>query len=132
MKYIIATLASHSCLQILKGAKDEGFTTLAISTPDRIDFYNRFKFIDEIVSIEKYTELYNIQNSLKKRNVIIIPHGSFVAYLGDNYAQKLKLHHFGNKKVLSWESDRLKQRLWLQKAGLKLPKLFKSLKLKIS
>ncbi|MBV8601178.1 MAG: DUF1246 domain-containing protein, partial [Candidatus Eremiobacteraeota bacterium] len=29
--YTIATLGSHSALQILKGAHDEGFRTLAIS-----------------------------------------------------------------------------------------------------
>ena len=29
--YTIATLGSHSALQILKGAHDEGFKTLAIS-----------------------------------------------------------------------------------------------------
>ena len=30
-KYIIGTLGSHSALQILKGAKDEGFRTLIVS-----------------------------------------------------------------------------------------------------
>ena len=32
--YTIATLGSHSALQILKGAHDEGFRTLAISNRD--------------------------------------------------------------------------------------------------
>ncbi|MBI2616955.1 formate--phosphoribosylaminoimidazolecarboxamide ligase [Candidatus Gottesmanbacteria bacterium] len=126
MKYTIATLASHSCLQILKGAKDEGFSTLAIATPKKNSFYQRFSFIDEVLTIPTYQDLYNIQNNLKKRNVIIIPHGSFVAYLGNDYDNKLKLLHYGNKKVLSWEGDRLKQREWLEKAGIRLPKLYKN------
>jgi 5-formaminoimidazole-4-carboxamide-1-(beta)-D-ribofuranosyl 5'-monophosphate synthetase len=31
---------------------------------------------------------------------------------------------FGNRHLLTWEIDREKQKLWLQKAGLKLPKTF--------
>ena len=125
MKYTIATLASHSCLQILKGAKDEGFATLAISTPKRVSFYKRFSFIDQVLEIPSFTDLYKIEDKLKKQNIIIIPHGSFVAYLGADYDKKLTLPHFGNKKVLIWEGDRLTQRLWLEKAGLRLPKLYK-------
>ena len=39
--YTIATLGSHSALQILKGAHDEGFTTLAISNRDTERLYRR-------------------------------------------------------------------------------------------
>lgn len=125
MKYTIATLASHSCLQILKGAKDEGFDTLAIALPDRVAFYKRFSFIDDILSIPSYKDLYKIQDKLIKKNVILVPHGSFTAYLGADYDKKLKVLHFGNKKVLEWEIDREKQMRWLRKAGLKLPKVFR-------
>ncbi len=124
MKYTIATLASHSCLQILKGAKDEGFATLAISTPKGFDFYKRFKFIDRVIKIAHYNDFYKLQKELLPKNVIVIPHGSFVAYLGKDYDKKLILKHFGNKSVLEWEGNRLKQMKWLQKAGLRLPKIF--------
>ncbi len=124
MKYIIATLASHSCLQILKGAKAEGFQTLAIATAKSASFYKRFKFIDEVIEIEDFGKFYDLQKSLLNRNIIVIPHGSFVAYLGKDYDQKLELAHFGNKKVLEWEGDRIKQRVWLQKAGIKQPRIF--------
>lgn len=124
MKYTIATLASHSCLQILKGAKDEGFQTLAVATSKNASFYKRFKFIDEVVEIESFAKFYDLQKSFLKKNIIIIPHGSFVAYLGKDYDKKLELAHYGNKKVLIWEGDRIKQREWLQKAGLKQPRIF--------
>lgn len=123
MKYTIATLASHSCLQILKGAKDEGFDTLAISTKDRVQFYQRFDFIDKIIQVSDYKDIYRLIPTLKKQNVIIIPHGSFVAYLGDDYDKKLKLPHYGNKKVLEWEGDRIKQNKWLNDAGVLIPRL---------
>ena len=38
----IATLASHTSLQIFDGARKEGFRTLAIGRPDRKKFYDAF------------------------------------------------------------------------------------------
>ena len=124
MKYTIATLASHSCLQILKGAKDEGFKTLAFALSDKFSFYQRFSFIDEIISLESFKEIYEWGNKLKNKKIIIIPHGSFVAYLGEDYDRKLQFSHYGSKKVLEWEGDRIKQMMWLKEAGLLLPKIY--------
>lgn len=126
MNYTIATLASHTCLQILKGAKDEGFKTLAISLKDRVTFYKKFTFIDDIIAIDSYNEIYTVEKKLTNENFILVPHGSFTAYLGPAYDKKLTMLHFGNKKVLSWEIDRNKQMQWLMSAGLKLPKLIKN------
>lgn len=124
MKYTIATLASHSSLQILKGAKDEGFKTIAIAIKDKISFYQRFKFIDEIISIGSYDQFYSLEEKLKKKNAIIIPHGSFVAYLGKGGDEKISLPYFGSKKILDIEANRVKQYQWLKNAGLKLPKIY--------
>ncbi|KKU55855.1 MAG: 5-formaminoimidazole-4-carboxamide-1-(beta)-D-ribofuranosyl 5'-monophosphate synthetase [Candidatus Amesbacteria bacterium GW2011_GWA2_47_11] len=121
----IATLGSHSALQILKGAKDEGFRTICIATPDRISLYSRFNFIDQILKIPSFSDFPKIENILIAQKAIIIPHGSFVAYLGLEANKKMKVSYFGNKKVLDWESDRLKQRLWMEKAGVPVPKRFR-------
>lgn len=123
-QYTIATIASHSCLQILKGAKDEGFKTLAIATPKTTSFYKTFSFIDEIITIDKYADFPKIEDTLVKKNVIIIPHGSFVAYLGFEENKKMKIHYFGNKDVLDWESDRRRQREWMVKAAINVPRKF--------
>src|ERR1700742_860716 len=79
--YTIATLGSHSALQILKGAHDEGFRTLAIANRDTERLYRSFKFIDETIALNKYSDFPQMVDELKKRKVIIVPHGSFVAYL---------------------------------------------------
>ena len=50
--YTIATLGSHSALQILKGAHDEGFRTLAIATRDTERLYRSFAFVDEVIVID--------------------------------------------------------------------------------
>lgn len=124
--YAIATIASHSCLQILKGAKDEGFTTLAVATAKATLFYKSFPFIDEIITIQSYADFPKIESKLVKKNAVVIPHGSFVAYLGFEENKKMKALYFGNKDVLDWESDRKRQREWMMKAGINVPRQFKS------
>ncbi|KKP51500.1 MAG: 5-formaminoimidazole-4-carboxamide-1-(beta)-D-ribofuranosyl 5'-monophosphate synthetase [Candidatus Roizmanbacteria bacterium GW2011_GWA2_33_33] len=126
-QYTIATLGSHSALQILKGAKDEGFKTLVITLKKHISFYQRFPFIDEMVSVNTFSELPKIEKKLKNKKVIIIPHGSFVAYLGMEGNKKMSLPYFGNKKVLDFEFDRVKQGDWLKKAGINTPEEFKNI-----
>ena len=80
--YKIATLGSHTALQILKGAKDEGFQTICVATSDRVSLYNRFKFIDKLYEISLFSDFPKIEEKLIKDKAIVIPHGSFVAYLG--------------------------------------------------
>ena len=123
-KYTIATLGSHSALQILKGAKDEGFRTLVITTPQSEEFYKTFPFIDEHITIPKFSAFSTIEPQLLEKNVIIIPHGSFVAYLGSEKNKTMKTMYYGNKKVLDWEEDRQKQREWLNAAGINIPQQF--------
>ena len=123
--YKIATLGSHSALQILKGAHDEGFKTICVATSDRVSLYNRFKFIDKIYEISSFADFTKIEEKLIREKAIIIPHGSFVAYLGVEKNKKMKVPYFGNKKVLDWESDRIKQRKWMQDASVPVPKRFK-------
>lgn len=124
--YTIATLGSHSALQILKGAKDEGFKTLLVCTPDRTTLYRYYdKFIDEIIQIESWAQFPDVQTKLLKRNCILIPHGSFVAYLGLDQNKEMKVPYFGNKSVLDWEENRRMQRLWMEEAQVKVPHRFR-------
>jgi 5-formaminoimidazole-4-carboxamide-1-(beta)-D-ribofuranosyl 5'-monophosphate synthetase len=125
-KYTIATIGSHSALQILKGAHDEEFKTIAICKKGSESPYRMFKVADEIISIDSYDEFPKVENELIKKNAIVIPHGSFVTYMGYEGVEKLKINYFGNKKILKWESDRLLERQWLKASGLKVPMLFKS------
>ncbi|MES2154647.1 MAG: formate--phosphoribosylaminoimidazolecarboxamide ligase [bacterium] len=121
----IATAVSHSSLQIFHGARLEGFKTLAVSAGDRdVRYYDAFPKAkpDRILQLKKYSDLLNLAEELREENVILVPHGSLVEYLGaDNYS-KLELPIYGNRNVLHWESDRDKQREWLEAAGVKMPR----------
>jgi len=124
--YTIATLGSHSALQILKGAHDEGFRTLAIAVPETERLYRSFNFIDEVLLIRRYEEFPALMPELKKRKIIIVPHGSFVAYLSLDEHKAMTVPYFGNKSILDWEASRELQRQWLFRAGLTLPRQFKT------
>ena len=124
--YKIATLGSHSALQILKGAKVEGFKTICICQKGRSKPYESFKVADEIIEIDDFTDFFEIEDRLIKENAILIPHGSFVSYIGPEKMKTVKVMHYGTKGILEWESDREKEREWLLEAGCKLPKIFAS------
>jgi 5-formaminoimidazole-4-carboxamide-1-(beta)-D-ribofuranosyl 5'-monophosphate synthetase len=124
--YTIATLASHSSLQILKGAKDEGFRTLAICKRDSEHVYKTFNVADEIIVVDDFRELTALDAQLKEQNAVLIPHGSFVTYLDLEDLMKLKTNYFGNRNILNWEVDRGQQRKWLSKANVIQPKIFKT------
>lgn len=124
----IATVCSHSSLQIFNGAKKEGFKTLGISVGEVKKFYEAFPLgkPDEFFVVKNYKDIKNYSEELREKNVILIPHGSFVEYLGAKNFLKLKLPTFGNRNVLLWESDRKREKQWLEGAGLTMPKQIKN------
>lgn len=124
----IATIGSHTALQILKGARDEGFKNLVICKRGVEEVYRQFGVADELLIVDDYKQFMEktFLEALIERNVILIPHGSFVEYLSPKRIEdELFVPMLGNRMVLEWESDREKEREWLDYAGLKLPTEFK-------
>ena len=123
----IATVCSHSSLQIFNGARKEGLKTLGIAVGAKKKFYDAFPLgkPDEFLIVDNYKDIAKHSEELREKNVIVIPHGSFVEYLGAENFLKLDLPTFGNRNVLMWESDRNKERKWLEGAGLTMPKEIK-------
>lgn len=72
---VISTLGSHCALQVLKGAKDEGFKTLLVCEKKRESLYKRFKFIDELILVDNFTQILdqNVLDRLQKNNAILVP-----------------------------------------------------------
>ncbi len=120
----IATIGSHSALQILGAAKKHGFKTIVLCKRGYETIYRKFKIADRIIVLENYREMLNekIQNLLIRENAIIIPHGSFISYLGYEGIKKIKPPIFGNREIFKIEMDRKLEREFLNKAGLRLPK----------
>ncbi|MHC1579548.1 MAG: formate--phosphoribosylaminoimidazolecarboxamide ligase [Candidatus Alkanophagales archaeon] len=127
-KLSIGTLGSHSALNILRGAKDEGFRTVVVCRHGDEIVYERFRVADVVIGVESFEELADdeIQERLLELNTILVPHGSFNAYIPTEKLLKLRVPVFGNKQLLVWEASRELQERWLRMAGLRLPKVFKS------
>ncbi len=125
----IATLGSHCALQVLKGAKDEGFRTLVVTERKRERFYRRFRFIDDFLVLNKFADITkpNSISFLKKRDAVIIPHGTLISEVGtEEVENELHVPIFGNRNILRWEADReLKEKL-TREARLRSPKTFSS------
>jgi 5-formaminoimidazole-4-carboxamide-1-(beta)-D-ribofuranosyl 5'-monophosphate synthetase len=128
-KLAIGTLGSHSALNIFKGAKEEGFRTVCICTEKNAILYKKFPLADEIIIVKGFNELLSrkLQEKLRSLNVVLIPHGSFTAYLStEQLTSRLYVPMFGNRQLLHWEANREEQAEWLRKAGLRLPATFKT------
>ncbi len=125
--FTIATMGSHSALQILKGARDEGMRNLVICKKGSERPYKSYDVADEYLFIDDWKNWdAKLEAELIKRNAIIIPHGSFISYLGHERVQSMKPMYYGTKEILEWESNRTMEREWLLKAGLLLPRVFKT------
>src|SRR3989304_6151095 len=98
MNHSIATLGSHSALQILKGAKDEGFRTIAVCEKGREKPYKSFRVADEIIIVNKFSELPKICKTPKEidRTVIVKFYGAhggkgfFLAKNAEEFYTKMK------------------------------------------
>ena len=118
-------------MQILKGAKDEGFRTALVCLKRRLGLYGRFKrLIDDMILVDSFAEVASpeVQDKLLSSNSVLIPHGSLVEYVDlETIEKKFKVPVFGNKYILRWEADRgLKERL-LREAGARTPRVYSSI-----
>ena len=124
----IATLGSHCSLQVLKGAKDEGFRTLLVCEKRRLGLYRRFGFIDEIIKVDNFAEILGdrCRRRLRQSNSVLIPHGTLISQMKSDEIEKIDTPMFGNKWILRWEASReLKEKMMIE-AGLRTPRVVKS------
>ncbi|WP_297514031.1 formate--phosphoribosylaminoimidazolecarboxamide ligase [Thermococcus sp.] len=115
----VATYASHSALQILKGAKQEGFETIAFGKARVRPLYTKYFPVADYFIEGSYPE-----EELLNLDAVVIPTGSFVAHLGVELVEKMRVPYYGNKEVLRWESDRNLERKWLEETKLRLPRVY--------
>ena len=124
----IATLGSHCALQVLKGAKDEGFNTVLICEKKRERLYRRFKFIDKLILVDSFLEVSEskCESLLKENNSILIPHGTLIAQMKQEQIESIQTPIFGNKYILGWESDRTLKEQLMKEAKFDVPKSISS------
>jgi 5-formaminoimidazole-4-carboxamide-1-(beta)-D-ribofuranosyl 5'-monophosphate synthetase len=117
-------MGSHTALQILHGARQEGMRNLVVCKKGTERAYESYGVADDIILVDDWNEWESIEDELIKRKAIVIPHGSFIAYMGHDRVKNMRAMYYGTKGILQWESDRTMEREWLEAAGLKLPRVF--------
>jgi 5-formaminoimidazole-4-carboxamide-1-(beta)-D-ribofuranosyl 5'-monophosphate synthetase len=128
----IATIGSHSALDICDGAKEEGFKTLVFCQQGRETPYTRFKrIIDEIVVLPKFADIGSpeMQRKMLDAHAVFIPNRSFSTYVGyDIIENQFKVPMFGSRMLLRSEErgEQKNQYYLLEKAGIRYPKQIKS------
>lgn len=119
-KMKIATICSHTALQIFHGARLEGIGTIGICTEERRKVYEAFPLgaPDEFMIVDDPGKIPS--GELADASAILVPHGSLVEYAGEKLGT-LKVPMLGNRESLQWEKDRKKMFEWLTAAGIQVP-----------
>ncbi len=140
MEHTIATLGSHSALDVCEGAKKEGFSTLVVSQRGRektyLGAYGTRKrgdvevgVVDEVLLLEKFRHIRDQQDFMKERNCVFVPNRSFAVYVGYDVIEKeFEVPIFGNKYLLRAEERDAKRNQYhlMERAGVRSPRKFSS------
>jgi 5-formaminoimidazole-4-carboxamide-1-(beta)-D-ribofuranosyl 5'-monophosphate synthetase len=142
VKHSIATIGSHSALDVCEGAKQEGYDTLVVAQRGRektyLNYYKTRKrgskevgVVDEVLLVGKFSEMAKgpYAKMMKERNAIFVPNRSFSVYVGYEAIEKnFPVPIFGNKYLLRAEerNEQKNQYYLMQKAGMRFPKAISS------
>jgi len=135
----VATIGSHSALDVCDGAAEEGFRTIAVCEEKREAPYARYfravrdgdgnlvrGMVDEALVLPKFKDVLSekIQARLRKANVLFVPNRSFTSYCDlSEIEDSFKVPLFGSRNLLRTE-EREEERSYywlLEKAGLPFP-----------
>lgn len=130
-KITIGVLGSHSAEETGTSARAFGFRTLVVCQKGRDELYARYNrhLYDDIILLDKFSDIIKIQDKLRKQNTIFIPNRSFSTYVGyDAIENDFRVPLYGNRFLLrSEERTEKKNQYWLlEKAGIKTPRRFSS------
>ena len=116
----VATLGSHSALQILKGAREEGFRTLALCREGQVSAYRRFRVADEVMVLKGFGQVLDreVLKGLLERNAVLVPHGSLVEYVGVDGIEIGSGPGPRNRSILRWNRIGDGEEVW--RAGIKM------------
>lgn len=136
----VAVLGSHSALEVCRGAKAQGLTSIVVAQRGRHRTYSRhFAFdpstgtgcVDRVIEVERFRDVLDrgVQAELGAARAIFVPHRSFEVYLDSDYERienDFRVPMFGNRRLLRIEERELHPNQYdlLAAAGIRHPQLF--------
>ncbi|HUY70298.1 MAG TPA: DUF1297 domain-containing protein [Candidatus Baltobacteraceae bacterium] len=130
-KITVVAFGSHSALDTLDGAKDEGFGTAVLCQKGRERTYLRHdRIADNPIVLDKFGQMIDskIQRDLIAANSILVPNRSLTTYVPmRRMVNELRVPIFGNIHLLDSEGRKAQNQI-LSDAGITYPKRFTSYK----
>ena len=128
-RVVLAVPGSHSALQLLRGALDEGVPAVLVATRRLYEgIYRRFPWLyTRALVLDSWGELASpaVVEKLRGMNAVLVPHGSLVEYLGWRRLMELELPILGNRWLLRIEADQAAKMRLLHEAGIETPRVIR-------
>lgn len=137
----VGVLGGHSALDVCHGAKQAGFSTVAIARKGRektyADYYKTqgdIGCVDSVILVDQFQDVLDpkVQEKLRKMNTIFVHNRYFWVYFDDfsKVENAFNVPIFGSRTLLKLEErdQPFNQYDLLKKAGIRTPKIFKSAK----
>ena len=134
----IATLGSHSALDVCEGAKAEGFNTLVVAQKGRDKTYSKYYktrkrgkteigIVDEAMVLGEFSDILKKENiqKLNKLGAIFVPNRSLSVYVGnENLEKNFPVPMFGNRALLKAEerTEKVNQYTLLEETRIDTPR----------
>ncbi|MFC1769170.1 DUF1297 domain-containing protein [Nanoarchaeota archaeon] len=134
----IGTLGGHSALDICRGAKKEGFRTVVVCKKGREKTYTKYYnadgekgVVDETIVLNEWSDLIkkDVQEKLREMNTIFIHSRYFWVYFDyEDIENKFLVPIFGTRELVKFEERDVPKNQYyiLEKAGIRIPKIFDS------
>ncbi|MBU1992074.1 MAG: DUF1297 domain-containing protein [Patescibacteria group bacterium] len=134
----IGALGGHSALDVCHGAKKYGFRTVVVAQKGREKTFAKYYktrggkgCVDEVIVVDKFSDIVNedIQEKLRALNTIFIHSRYFWVYFDDfsKVENEFRVPIMGLRQGVRLEErdQPLNQYHLLEKAGIKIPKIYK-------
>ncbi len=138
-KLTVGVLGGHSALDVCHGAKQFGFSTLAVARKGREKTYTTYLktrenrgCVDETIVVDQFQDVLHedVQKKLQSMNTIFVHNRYFWTYFDDFSEVENNFHVpiFGSRTLLRLEerNQAFNQYDLLKKAEIRIPKIFKS------
>lgn len=115
----VGVLASHSALDVLDGASQEGVPSVAVTQKGRDSAYSRYfrrvdgaasggvrGVVDEVLRLDRFSDLMHERNrrTLREKGTVFVPNRSFSSYCSlDDIENNFDIPIFGSRRLLRSE-----------------------------
>lgn len=142
-KLTLASVGSHSALDVAAGARAQGLANLIVTAKGREQTYTRHfarsldqpvrGCVDDTLELDAFPDLLqpDVQERLLSRNVLFVPNRSFEVYLRQAYSyaeieERMSVPILGNRALLRAEErdEEANQYALLDRAGIRRPLQF--------